>query len=101
MLTAVMRKQPTPPKYTARDERKAVRMAKVKVRCRLQDLLDERGLTRSAFSEATGLTSPAVRGLCENTAKRIDVDTLGALCSFFGSEWHELFEVISKEDDEE
>jgi len=101
MLATVMRKQPIPPKYTARDERKAVQMAKVKVRCRLQDLLDERGLTRSAFSEATGLTSPAVRGLCENTAKRIDIDTLSALCSFFKSEWHELFEVVAKDEDDD
>jgi putative transcriptional regulator len=96
-----MRKQPPPPKYTARDERKAVRMAKVKVRCRLQDLLDQREMTRSAFSEATGLTAAAVRGLCENTAKRIDIDTLSALCSFFNKDWHELFEVVSKEDWEE
>jgi DNA-binding Xre family transcriptional regulator len=98
MLATFMKKQPTPPRYTARDDRKAVRMAKVKIRCRLQDLLDERGMTRTAFSEATGLTPPAVRGLCENTAKRIDVDTLGALCSFFDTNWHELFEVLAKEE---
>ncbi|MEA5553621.1 helix-turn-helix transcriptional regulator [Anabaena cylindrica UHCC 0172] len=43
------------------------------------------------------LTPTAVRGLCDNSAKRYDVDTLAVLCDFFGCGMGELFEVIPKE----
>lgn len=100
MLAIEMRKRVTPPKYTAREERRAVQQAKVKVRCKLQSLLDERNLTRSGFAEITGLTSAAVRGLCENTAKRVDIDTLAVLCSYFDANWSDLFEVVPKDEEE-
>lgn len=53
---------PIPPKYTKRDERKAVQQSTVKIHCRLQDLIDAQGMTRTALSQATGLTSAAIRG---------------------------------------
>ncbi|BAY50655.1 DNA-binding helix-turn-helix protein (plasmid) [Kalymmatonema gypsitolerans NIES-4073] len=90
-------KSPVPPKFTKRDERRAVQNSKVKIRCRLQDLLDAQEMTRSALAQETGLTSAAIRGLCENTAKRYDADTLAVLCDFFGCDLGELFEVVQKE----
>ncbi len=88
---------PVPPKFTQRHERKAVQQSKVKIHCRLQDLIDAQGMTRSALATATGLTSAAIRGLCENTAKRYDVDTLAVLCDFFGCDMSILFEVVPRE----
>ncbi len=32
-------------------------------------------MTRTALSQATGLTSAAIRGLCNNTLKRYEADT--------------------------
>jgi putative transcriptional regulator len=85
------------PCYTKSSQRKAVQKSKSKIRCRLQDLLDAQGLTRSALAQETGLTNPAIRGLCENTAKRYDADTLAVLCDFFGFGMGELFEVLPKD----
>lgn len=82
------------PGYVKAADRKAVQQSKVKIRCRLQDLIDAQGMTRSALATATGLTSAAIRGLCENTAKRYDVDTLAVLCDFFGCDMSILFEVV-------
>ena len=91
---------PTPPKFTKRTERPAVMRSKVKIYCRLQNLLDAKGLTRAALSEHTGLTSAAIRGLCENTAKRYDIDTLAAICDFFECEIADLLEKVQKPQDE-
>lgn len=96
-MTAMLMKTPVPPKFTKRDDRKAVQQSRVKIRCRLQDLIDAQGLTRSGLAQATGLTNPAIRGLCENSAKRYDADTLAVLCDFFGCDIGELFEVVPKE----
>lgn len=88
---------PVPPKFTKRDERKAVQQTKVKLRCRLQDLMDAQGITRTALSIATGLTSAAIRGLCDNTSKRYDADTLAVLCDYFGCDLNILFEIVPRE----
>ncbi|GAA6617673.1 helix-turn-helix domain-containing protein [Scytonema sp. NUACC26] len=96
-MTAVLMNPPVPPKFTKRDERRAVQQSKVKIRCRLQDLIDAQGMTRSALAQVTGLTNAAIRGLCENIAKRYDADTLAVLCDFFGCGMGELFEVVPKE----
>lgn len=87
---------PVPPIFTKRDDRKAVQQSKVKIHCRLQDLMDAQELTKTALSQATGLTTAAIRGLCENTTKRYDVDTLAALCDFFGCDMNTLFELIPR-----
>ncbi|RUT06754.1 hypothetical protein DSM106972_030110 [Dulcicalothrix desertica PCC 7102] len=87
---------PVPPKFIKRDDRRAVQQSKVKIRCRLQDLIDAQDMTRTGLSQATGLTNAAVRGLCENTTKRYDADTLAALCDFFGCDLNTLFEIIPR-----
>lgn len=57
-------------------------------------------MARSALAKDTGLTSAAIRGLCENTTKRLDVDTLAVLCDYFGCGMDSLFEVVPKKEDE-
>jgi putative transcriptional regulator len=88
---------PVPPKFTKRDDRKAVQQSKVKIHCRLQDLIDAQDMTRSGLAQLTGLTNAAIRGLCDNTAKRYDADTLAVLCDFFGCGMGELFVVVPRE----
>lgn len=95
-MSAIIMSTPVPPIFTKRDDRKAVQQSKLKIRCRLQDLMDAQDLTKTALSQATGLTTAAIRGLCENTAKRYDVDTLAALCEFFGCDLNLLFEIIPR-----
>ena len=87
---------PVPPKFIKRDNRRAVQQSKLRVRCRLQELLDAQDLTRMALAEQTGLTSAAIRGLCDNTAKRYDVDTIAVICEFFGCGFEELFELVPR-----
>ncbi len=88
---------PIPPKFTKRNDRKAVQRSTVKIYCCLQDLINARYMTRAALARSTGLTSAAIRGLCDNTAKRYDVDTLAILCDFFWCEMSDLFELIPRQ----
>lgn len=99
-MTAMLMNPPVPPKFTKRDNRPAVLQSKLKTRCRLQDLLDVQGLTRMALAQQTGLTSAAIRGLCDNTAKRYDADTIAVICEFFGCGMDELFELVPRKTDQ-
>ncbi|MHC5862485.1 helix-turn-helix domain-containing protein [Nostoc sp.] len=95
----IMKRKAPPPQYTPRDERKAVQQAKYTTKCKLQELLDVKEMTRHALSLATGLTSASIRGLCENTTKRYDSDTLGVLCSFFDCEVGDLIIRVERGED--
>jgi len=99
-MTAILMTPSQPPKFTKRGERPAVKGINVEIHCRLQELIDTQGLNRSSLSEQTGLTSGAIRGLCDNTTKRYDKDTLAVLCDFFGCGMGELFAVIPREEDD-
>lgn len=99
-MTAMLMNPPVPPKFTKRDNRRAVQQSKVKVRCRLQELLDAQDLTRMALAQQTGLTSAAIRGLCDNSAKRYDADTIAVLCEFFGCGMDKLFELVPRKIEE-
>lgn len=87
----VLSMPPVPPKFTKRDDRPAVKSAESRLYCRLQDLLDTQELTRTDLSKQTGLSQQAIRGLCDNTAKRYDSDTIVVLLDFFGIEIGDLF----------
>jgi hypothetical protein len=52
MTAILVMKSSIPPKFVKREDRRAVQNIKVKIRCRLQDLLDVQGLTRSALGQA-------------------------------------------------
>jgi len=48
------------------------------------ELREGRDLTLTEICESTGLSGETVRGILKSTTKRLDIDTLGALCKFFG-----------------
>ena len=80
--------------FVRSSQRPAVKGLDVKIRCRLQDFLDERHLSRNALKQETGLTAGAIRGLCENTVSRYDVKTLAVLCRFFACDVGDLLEKV-------
>jgi DNA-binding Xre family transcriptional regulator len=96
MISSLMT-PPVPPKFTKRDDRPAVRQSKSRVYCRLQEYLDAQEMTRSALSDQTGLTPAAIRGLCENTTKRFDADTIAVICDSFGIEVGDLLVKVPRE----
>ncbi len=95
-MVATLMSPPVPPRFTRREDRPAVRQSTSKIYCRLQEYLEMQDLTRSALSEQTGLTPAAIRGLCDNTTKRYDSDTLAVVCDFFGIEVGDLLVKVSR-----
>ncbi|WP_081387392.1 helix-turn-helix domain-containing protein [Paenibacillus odorifer] len=55
-------------------------MEKLLIRCRLGDIMKERGLSNKDIVDLTGVSRNTITSLAANATKRIDYDTLGALC---------------------
>ncbi|WP_413405376.1 helix-turn-helix domain-containing protein [Paenibacillus amylolyticus] len=56
-------------------------MNELLIRCRLGDIMKERGLQNKDVVALTGVSRNTITSLAGNATKRIDYDTLGALCN--------------------
>jgi len=61
------------------------------IKCRLSILMGERKLRVADVARGTGLSRSTVTSLYKETAERIDLDTIDALCEFLDCEVGELF----------
>ncbi|MFD2332266.1 helix-turn-helix domain-containing protein [Cohnella sp. GCM10020058] len=50
------------------------------VRCRLGEIMKERGLSNKDVVDLTGISRNTITSLAANATKRIDYDTLEGLC---------------------
>jgi putative transcriptional regulator len=79
------------------------------VRSRLKVLIAQRNLDRAhrgedpltvrEIAEACRLAPSVITGLTANRSKRVDFDTLNALCGYFGVQPGELLEYVPDADD--
>lgn len=61
------------------------------IKCRLSILMGERKLRIADVSRGTGLSRYKVTSLYEETAVRVDLHTIDALCEFLDCDVGELF----------
>ncbi|MCA3001478.1 MAG: helix-turn-helix transcriptional regulator [Rhodocyclaceae bacterium] len=66
------------------------------IRCHLSRLMGERKLKIIEVARETGLHRNTITLLYNETATRVDLETIDALCRFFGCEIGQLFEFIEK-----
>lgn len=69
-------------------------MNELVIRCRLGDIMKERGLQNKDVVELTGVSRNTITSLAANATKRIDYDTLGALCYGLGVTPGDLLEYM-------
>lgn len=62
---------------------RGVDLERMKVICKLKDLMDDKGITQLALAEATGLAPSTIGRLYRNQVTRIDTSTVIALSEFF------------------
>ena len=67
------------------------------IKCHLSRLMGERKLKISDVARETGLHRNTVTLLYQETATRIDLDAIDALCRYFGVPVGELFEFTPDE----
>ena len=65
------------------------------IKCHLSRIMGEKKLRVADVSRGVGLHRNAITLLYEETATRVDLDTIDKLCKFLGCEINELFEYIS------
>lgn len=68
------------------------------IRCRLGDIMKEKGLSNKEVVELTGVSRNTITSLAANATKRVDYDTLEGLCRGLGVTPGELIEYIPKDD---
>lgn len=64
------------------------------IKCHLSRLMGERKLKISDVARDTGLHRNTITLLYQETANRVDIDALDALCRYFGVGVGDLFEFI-------
>lgn len=62
------------------------------IKCHLSRLMGERKLKISDVARETGLHRNTITLLYQETANRVDIDALDALCRYFGVNVGDLFE---------
>jgi len=65
------------------------------IRCHLSRLMGERKLKISDVARVTGLHRNTITLLYDETATRVELETIEALCKLFDCEIGELFEIVS------
>ena len=65
------------------------------IRCHLSRIMGEHKMKIADVARETGLNRSTVTALYNETATRIDLDTVEKLCSFFKCEIGELLELVS------
>ncbi len=63
-------------------------------RFRLRELIAEKGLTQTEVQARTGLAYSTVNEMTNNRTRRVDFDTLDALCDALACKVGELIEYI-------
>jgi transcriptional regulator with XRE-family HTH domain len=69
----------------------------MKMLCKLQSLMDSKGLNISQLAKETGLAPGTVRSYAKNQFNRIDVNSALVLCEFFDVPIEGLFQVLKDE----
>ncbi|WP_418039213.1 helix-turn-helix domain-containing protein [Paenibacillus xylanilyticus] len=70
------------------------------IRCRLGEIMTERKLMNKDVVALTGVSRNTITSLAANATKRIDYDTLGALCKGLGVLPGDLIEYIPENNEE-
>lgn len=65
------------------------------IRCHLSRIMGEHKMKIADVARETGLNRSTITALYNETATRIDLDTVEKLCSFFKCEIGELLELVS------
>ncbi|WP_276913132.1 helix-turn-helix domain-containing protein [Aneurinibacillus aneurinilyticus] len=71
------------------------------IRCRLGDIMKERGLTNKEVVTLTGVSRNTITSLSANATKRIDYDTFNGICKGLNVSPAELFEYIPDNNEED
>lgn len=67
------------------------------IRCHLSRMMGERKLKIADVARETGLHRNTVTLLYNETANRVDMETIERLCDFFACEVGDLFERVSND----
>ncbi|MCM3175928.1 helix-turn-helix domain-containing protein [Paenibacillus sp. MER 99-2] len=70
------------------------------IRCRLGEIMAERKLMNKDVVALTGVSRNTITSLAANATKRIDYDTLGALCKGLGVYPGDIIEYIPENNEE-
>ena len=68
------------------------------IKCHLSRIMGEKKLRVADVARAVGVHRNAITLLYEETATRVDIDTLNKLCAFLDCEIQDLFEYIPDSD---
>jgi len=67
------------------------------VKCRLQEYMEEKGLTQLDVAAKTGLSPTIIGRLYHNRFSRLDNQTVAKICLFFNVSLGEMFYIVNND----
>lgn len=75
-------------------------MEYVTVRIKLEELIEESGLSKNMLSHRAEMQRTQINNYCKNRITRLDIDVLGRLCTVLNCEIGDLLEFVPPEEKE-
>jgi putative transcriptional regulator len=70
----------------------------LKIKLKLNSLLEERGISQREFSRMTGIRHPSINEMCNNETKRIPLENLAIICNTLDVDIPDVLELVKKQD---
>ena len=74
-------------------------MAHGVIRIKLDDLLQESGLSKNKLSHRAEMQRTQINKYCNNKISRVDMDVLARICTVFGCKIDDLLEFVPDEEE--
>jgi putative transcriptional regulator len=70
----------------------------MKVRIKLAELLEERGISGREFARRTGIRHPTIHEMCRNESKSLPVDNIAKMCEVLGVDISDILQLEEQHD---
>jgi putative transcriptional regulator len=72
----------------------------MKVRIKLAEILEKRGISGREFARQTGIRHPTIHEMCRNESKSLPVENIAKICEVLGIGIDQLIELDKETADE-
>lgn len=73
-------------------------MSASKVRIKLADVLEARGIGQRELARLTGIRHPSIHEMCTNKTVRLPLDNLAAICDVLKVDIPDIIELVKEEE---
>lgn len=71
----------------------------MKITIKLNELLQDRGISQHELSRQTGIRQPSINEMCRNQTQRLPLNNLAMICNILNCEINDILELVKEPTD--